>query len=162
MRGGRMFVPVFMLQKITVLCQRQRNLKSRTTARGIQYRDCSFMKWNDLIRNTQSQTKMLPVISGRICPVKTPENKSLGRIRNTGSVVFDADKKVRFGLWKGKNNFPVFGDITDGIVKKDSKHLTDPFRVTGTGRDFLFRKFNEKFHMVVLHQGFILFVGIQK
>ena len=34
MRGGRMFVPVFMLQKITVLCQRQRNLKSRTTARG--------------------------------------------------------------------------------------------------------------------------------
>ena len=44
MRGGRMFVPVFMLQKITVLCQRQRNLKSRTTARGIQYRDCSFMK----------------------------------------------------------------------------------------------------------------------
>ena len=49
-------------------------------------------------RQTQSQTKMLPVISGRICLVKTPENRSLGKIRNTGSVVFDADKKVRFGL----------------------------------------------------------------
>lgn len=93
---------------------------------------------------------MLPVISGRINTSKTPENKPWQN-PEYGSVVFDADKKVRFSLWKERIIFRFRGHNW-WHCQEEFQAPDWSFRVTGTGRISL-PEVQWKFHMVVLHRG---------
>ena len=94
---------------------------------------------------------MLPVISRRVTSVETPENRILGRVRNTGTIISDRNKKISAVLRKRKCDFSIFRYLTDRIVKKDSQYLADSFRVTGACRKLILRKFDKEIHMVLLH-----------
>ena len=94
---------------------------------------------NNLTGNTQSKSKMLSVISCRVRSVETAEDRCLGRVRNSGTIIYDCETETSGILRKSKLNFSMFRYITDGIVQKDSQNLTDPFRVTTAERKLFIR-----------------------